>query len=177
MELCYLDTSALAKWYLREPLSEEVEAFLLTLPCGVISSLTRLEMACLLARRRRSGEISPTTEARVTALFEQEIADEHLRMHAVSRLMLRGAIDNIQVSWVKLGPELARRILAAGANDMGGTLMNENISRAAGAPFGQEMTPMQLCRLIRGAGRVPVQRSTTYQILERFDDHDPSHPY
>ena len=98
---------------------------------------------------------------------------EHLHMHAVARLMLNRWIDNIQVSWVKLGPQLAQRILTAGANDMGGTLMNESISRAAGAPHGQEFTPLQMCRLIRGIGRIPVQRNTTYQIIERFDDHDP----
>ncbi len=80
MKLWYLDTSALAKWYLREPLSERVEAFLLTLPYALISSLTILEMACLLARRRRNGEISPEIEARVMALFQQDIADEHLRV-------------------------------------------------------------------------------------------------
>ena len=98
MDLCYLDTSALAKWYLREPLSEQVEAFLVTLPFGVISSLTGLEMACLLARRRRNGEISPTTEARVTACFQQDIADQHLRMveladeHVPEALRLIGSL-------------------------------------------------------------------------------------
>ena len=98
---------------------------------------------------------------------------EHLHLHAVARLMLQGWIDNIQVSWVKLGPRLAQRILTTGANDMGGTLMNENISRAAGAPHGQELTPLQMCRFIREVGRTPVQRNTMYQTLDRFVDHDP----
>lgn len=99
--------------------------------------------------------------------------DEHLKMHAVARLMLAGQIDNIQVSWVKLGPELAQRILNCGANDMGGTLMNESISRAAGAKYGQEITPLEMVEIIRGAGRVPVQRDTLYRPLDVFDDHDP----
>ena len=98
---------------------------------------------------------------------------EHLHIHAVARLMLNRWIDHIQVSWVKLGPRFAQHILAAGANDLGGTLMNENISRAAGAPYGQELTPLQMCQLIRSIGRVPVQRNTVYQILEHFGDHDP----
>ena len=99
--------------------------------------------------------------------------DEHLRMHAVARLMLAGFIDNIQVSWVKLGPQTAQAILACGANDMGGTLMNESISRAAGARHGQEITPLEMVEIIRAAGRVPVQRDTLYRTLEVFDDHDP----
>lgn len=99
--------------------------------------------------------------------------DEHLKMHAVARLMLAGWIDNIQVSWVKLGPQMAQRILASGANDLGGTLMNESISRAAGARHGQEITPLEMVEIIRAAGRVPVQRDTLYRELDVFDDHDP----
>ena len=99
--------------------------------------------------------------------------DEVDKMHAVSRIMLRGWIDNIQVSWTKLGPERARELLSAGVNDMGGTLMNESISRAAGATHGQEMTAKELCDVIRSAGRVPVRRNTLYEILDVFDDHDP----
>ena len=100
-------------------------------------------------------------------------ADESLKMHAVARLMLHGHIDNIQVSWVKLGPEMAIRMLQTGANDLGGTLMNESISRAAGARHGQEVTPAEMVSLIRAAGRTPVQRSTLYDVIEVFDDHDP----
>lgn len=100
-------------------------------------------------------------------------ADESLKMHAVARIMLHGHIDNIQVSWVKLGPEMAVKMLQCGANDLGGTLMNESISRAAGAEHGQEVTPTEMVKLIRAAGRIPVQRSTLYETLEVFDDHDP----
>ncbi|MEM9602690.1 MAG: CofH family radical SAM protein, partial [Pseudomonadota bacterium] len=94
-------------------------------------------------------------------------------MHAVSRIMLSGYIDNIQVSWTKLGAERARDLLAKGVNDVGGTLMNESISRAAGAAHGQEITARELCTLIRSAGRVPVRRNTLYQCQEVFDNHDP----
>ncbi len=98
---------------------------------------------------------------------------ENVRMHAVARLMLAGQIDNIQVSWVKLGPEMARTMLDSGVNDLGGTLMNESISRAAGAGHGQEITPSEMVRIIRSAGRVPVQRNTLYGTIEEFADHDP----
>ncbi|MEM9793973.1 MAG: 5-amino-6-(D-ribitylamino)uracil--L-tyrosine 4-hydroxyphenyl transferase CofH [Pseudomonadota bacterium] len=94
-------------------------------------------------------------------------------MHAVSRIMLHGHIDNIQVSWTKLGAERARQMLSQGVNDLGGTLMNESISRAAGARHGQEITAKELVDLIRSAGRVPVRRNTIYQIIDVFDDHDP----
>ena len=89
---------------------------------------------------------------------------DNLRVHAVARLMLAGWVDNIQASWVKLGPKLAQLMLNAGANDLSGTLMEENISRAAGGR-GQAMLPEQLERLILEIGRVPRQRSTTYDIL------------
>lgn len=98
---------------------------------------------------------------------------ENLRMHAVSRLMLNGWIENVQVSWVKMGPNAAQRILQCGANDLGGTLMNESISRAAGAPYGQEITPAEMCRIIRGAGRIPVQRNTLYEVVRDFEASDP----
>lgn len=98
---------------------------------------------------------------------------ENLKMHAVARLMLAGHIDNIQVSWVKLGPQMAQTMLDCGANDLGGTLMNESISRAAGAKHGQEITPAEMVRIVRAAGRVPVQRNTLYGVIESFEDHDP----
>ncbi|MFC6669890.1 5-amino-6-(D-ribitylamino)uracil--L-tyrosine 4-hydroxyphenyl transferase CofH [Marinobacterium aestuariivivens] len=94
---------------------------------------------------------------------------EHVRMHAVARLMLNGWIDNIQASWVKLGPALAQQMLAAGANDLGGTLMNESISRAAGGEHGQEMRPEDLVRMMREMERKPIRRSTLYRHLESFD--------
>jgi FO synthase len=99
--------------------------------------------------------------------------NENVRMHAVARLMLAGLIDNIQVSWVKLGPETARAMLGCGVNDLGGTLMNESISRAAGARHGQEITPAEMVRIIRSARRIPVQRNTLYEVIEDFSDHDP----
>ena len=87
---------------------------------------------------------------------------ETLLVHAVARLALHPEIANIQASWVKLGPEGTRQALAAGVNDLGGTLMNESISRSAGAAFGQEFPPEQMEELIRSAGRVPRQRTTLY---------------
>jgi FO synthase len=87
---------------------------------------------------------------------------ECLLMHAVARLALHGAVDNIQASWVKMGPERAAELLAAGANDMGGVLMNESITRAAGAAHGQEVCPAEMDRLILDAERMPRQRSTLY---------------
>jgi 7,8-didemethyl-8-hydroxy-5-deazariboflavin synthase CofH subunit len=84
------------------------------------------------------------------------------RVYAVSRLMLRGWIDNLQTSWVKLGTELAQLTLAAGCNDFGGTLMEESITKAAGGDAGEYLPESEICALILGAGRVPVQRTTTY---------------
>ena len=90
---------------------------------------------------------------------------EALKMHAVARIALHGRIRNIQVSWVKLGVEGSKLALRAGANDLGGTLMNENISRAAGAAHGQELTPSEMERLIRSVGRTPVRRTTLYEAV------------
>ena len=87
---------------------------------------------------------------------------EAVLMHAVARLALDPWIPNIQTSWVKMGPDGMRLALAAGANDVGGTLMNESITRAAGAGFGQEMPPERLESVIREAGRSPRQRTTRY---------------
>jgi FO synthase len=87
---------------------------------------------------------------------------ETLLVHAVARLALHPWITNVQASWVKLGPEGSRQALAAGVNDLGGTLMNESISRSAGAEFGQEMPPEAMEALIRSAGRIPRQRTTLY---------------
>ncbi len=87
---------------------------------------------------------------------------EALLMHAVGRIAYRGLIDNIQVSWVKMGREGARQLLRAGANDLGGTLMDENISRAAGAAHGQRMDEEQFREWVEPLGRRLVQRSTLY---------------
>src|ERR671936_704815 len=87
---------------------------------------------------------------------------EAVLMHAVARLVLHPLISNIQASWVKMGPDGVKACLHAGVNDLGGTLMNESISRAAGATHGQEMTPAMIEALIRSAGRTPRQRTTVY---------------
>jgi FO synthase len=91
--------------------------------------------------------------------------EETLKMHAVARIALHGYIPNIQVSWVKLGIEGSKLALHAGANDLGGTLMNENISRAAGASHGQELDAAQMEDLIRSIGRIPRRRTTLYDTV------------
>ncbi|MCJ7720567.1 MAG: 5-amino-6-(D-ribitylamino)uracil--L-tyrosine 4-hydroxyphenyl transferase CofH [Candidatus Hadarchaeum sp.] len=93
---------------------------------------------------------------------------DNIRVHAVARLMLAGYIDNIQTSWVKLGPKVAQMMLNVGANDLGGTLLEENISRAAGARI-QMMAPRELERLIKEIGRIPRQRTTTYGTPQMGD--------
>ncbi len=90
---------------------------------------------------------------------------ETLLMHAVARLALHPHITNIQASWVKLGADGVRACLDAGVNDLGGTLMNESISRAAGASHGQEFTVAGMRRLITAAGRIPQQRTTCYAAV------------
>jgi len=113
-----------------------------------------------------------------TILFHQGLSRpgptlaEHLKIHALARLMLAGSIDNIQVSWVKLNRRLSQLCLHAGANDYGGTLMEENISREAGATAGQYTHPEEFQALIREIGRIPAERNTTYsriQIKAPFD--------
>jgi FO synthase len=103
-----------------------------------------------------------------TLLFHQGIARpgptlaEHLKIHALARVLLAGAINNIQVSWVKLNRSLSQLCLQAGANDYGGTLMEENISREAGATAGQYTSPEDFQALILEAGRIPAERNTIY---------------
>lgn len=92
-----------------------------------------------------------------------------VKMYAVSRLMLNNHIKNIQVSWVKESQKFSQYCLNAGANDFGGTLMNESISTAAGASHGQLVRPVEFRNMIREMGRIPAERSTTYKILKRFD--------
>ena len=99
--------------------------------------------------------------------------DEIKRMHAIARIMLSGWIDNIQVSWTKLGPKIAQEMLSLGVNDLGGTLMNESISRSSGSEFGQEITASEMVKIIRHAGKIPMQRNTTYHITQNFDNCDP----
>jgi len=105
-----------------------------------------------------------------------EVAPEDvLRMYAVARLMLNRSIPNIQAAWVKQGPPLAQQCLRAGANDFGGTLMNESISTSAGAAHGQFLHPAEIRSWIRAAGRTPIQRSTTYKTLRVFEE-EPTEP-
>ncbi len=100
--------------------------------------------------------------------------EEHLRVHALARVLLHGAIKNLQVSWVKLGFETSLACLQAGANDFSGTLMEESISKAAGATFGEYVSPEEFRTRIRSIGRVPAERTTTYKIRRIFDEpeHD-----
>jgi len=93
--------------------------------------------------------------------------DEAVLIHSVSRVAFDGLIDNIQASWVKLGLDGGARLLDAGCNDLGGTLMGEIITRSAGAEHGQEVTPDQFVEVIESVGRVPALRNTTYEILDR----------
>ena len=103
-------------------------------------------------------------KARPGATFE-----ESRRMHAIARVLLNGVIHNVQVSWVKLGIEASQVILRGGANDFGGTLMEETISRMAGAEWGIRKEPHELEKAIRDIGRIPIQRTTTYERLPRKD--------
>src|SRR5579864_749739 len=107
-----------------------------------------------------------------TLLFHQGLSRpgptlaEHLKIHALARLMLAGSINNVQVSWVKLDRKLSQLCLQAGANDYGGTLMEENISREAGATAGQYTSPENFQSLIREIGRIPAERNTTYSRIQ-----------
>jgi len=101
-----------------------------------------------------------------------------VKMHAIARLALGRDVLNIQVSWVKEGLEVAKACLCAGANDLGGTLMNESISSSAGAKNGELMRPGELRAAIRAVGFIPAQRDTLYRVLRQFDDpaEDPVDP-
>jgi 5-amino-6-(D-ribitylamino)uracil---L-tyrosine 4-hydroxyphenyl transferase len=112
--------------------------------------------------------------------------NEVLMMHAVARIALNRHINNIQVSWVKEGLRMSQVLLGAGANDFGGTLINESISTAAGSSYGQILKPKEIRSAIRSAGKIPAQRSTSYRLLKTYeggenddsgsllDDTDPS---
>jgi 5-amino-6-(D-ribitylamino)uracil---L-tyrosine 4-hydroxyphenyl transferase len=136
---------------LRE-LQKETRGFTEFVPLGFIHSQTRLF---------RSGH------ARAGHSIHED-----LTVHALARVLLHGYIPNIQVSWVKMGFDLSLACLGAGANDFSGTLMEESISKAAGANFGESVTPGELRAMIRTIGRVPAERSTTYKILKVFDRSD-----
>ncbi|HXX00114.1 MAG TPA: 5-amino-6-(D-ribitylamino)uracil--L-tyrosine 4-hydroxyphenyl transferase CofH [Candidatus Acidoferrales bacterium] len=121
-------------------------------PLGFIHSQTRLFRA---GRARAGSSLA-----------------EHLLVHALARLLLNGHISNIQVSWVKLGFERALACLEAGANDFGGTLMEESISKSAGANFGESVLAGELRALIRTIDRTPAERTTTYKIRRVFKHAD-----
>ena len=93
-----------------------------------------------------------------------------IKMHAIARIMLNNWIPNIQASWVKEGPRMSQLLLTAGVNDLGGTLINESISTAAGAQHGQLMRPSEFRQMIREAGRIPAERYTTYKTRRVFSD-------
>ncbi len=95
-----------------------------------------------------------------------------VKVHAIARIMLNNWIPNIQASWVKEGSRVSQLLLNAGVNDLGGTLINESISTSAGAQHGQLMRPAEFRQMIREAGRIPVERYTTYAPRRVFDDSD-----
>jgi len=97
---------------------------------------------------------------------------EVIKMHAIARIMLNNWIPNIQASWVKEGARMSQLLLTAGVNDLGGTLINESISTAAGAQHGQLMRPSEFRQMIRQAGRIPAERYTTYKTRRVFSDTD-----
>jgi FO synthase subunit 2 len=97
---------------------------------------------------------------------------EVVKMHAVARLMLGATFRNIQASWVKEGPKMAQYLLSCGANDLGGTLINESISTSAGSLYGQLVPPRELRRLVRDIGRTPAERTSIYGIRRMFEAVD-----
>ena len=136
---------------LRE-IQRETGGFTEFVPLGFIHSKTRLF---------RKGH------ARAGSSFEEDLI-----VHALARLLLNRDIPNLQVSWVKLGFPGALACLQAGANDFSGTLMEESISKAAGADYGESVTPGELRAMIRSIGRIPAERSTTYSTRRVFDVPD-----
>ena len=96
--------------------------------------------------------------------------DEVILMHALARIYFHNTIDNIQASWVKLGHDGAKVLLRSGVNDLGGTLINENISRASGANHGQETTDTEFINLIKDAGKVPYLRNTLYTSFKNLEE-------
>jgi FO synthase len=151
--MMYGHTESEAHWLrhlilLRE-LQKETGGFTEFVPLGFVHEFTQLY---------RSGDARPGPTV-----------EEHLKVHALSRLMLNGWIENIQVSWVKMSLEVTQACLRAGANDYGGTLMEENISRLSGATSGQYLAPQELRRRIRELGRIPAERNTLYRILKVYD--------
>ncbi|MBL7002154.1 MAG: 5-amino-6-(D-ribitylamino)uracil--L-tyrosine 4-hydroxyphenyl transferase CofH [Nitrosopumilus sp.] len=93
-----------------------------------------------------------------------------LLTHAIARIMLNNSIDNIQMSWVKEGQKMSQLLLMWGANDFGGTLINESISTSAGSEHGQLLKPKEIRRMVKEIGRIPAERNTEYEILKKFDN-------
>ena len=108
--------------------------------------------------------IAGTTELGSLSVKGLTLVDQ-LKTHALARIILHKSVRNIQASWVKLGPETVKILLSHGVNDLGGTLMEENISRSAGSAFGEYMAPEVFEGIIRSAGRVPKQRTTLYEVV------------
>jgi len=131
-------------------IQKETGGFTEFVPLGFVHEFTQLY---------RSGDARPGPTR-----------DEHLKVHALSRLMLQRWIDNIQVSWVKMTREMAQECFLAGANDYGGTLMDENISRLAGATSGEYLSPEEFQSRIRELSRIPAERTTLYRIVKRFSE-------
>lgn len=136
-------------------IQKETGGFTEFVPLGFVHEFTQLY---------RSGDARPGATR-----------DEHLKVHALSRLMLQGWIDNIQVSWVKMSREMAQECFRAGANDYGGTLMNENISRLAGATSGEYLSPEEFQLRIRELGRTPAERTTLYKIVSMYGKDNRDH--
>jgi 7,8-didemethyl-8-hydroxy-5-deazariboflavin synthase CofH subunit len=136
-------------------IQKETHGFTEFVPLGFIWENTALY---------RDGQVSPTPKG---------LRD--LRLYAMSRLFFRGQIDNLQTSWVKLGHRLAQLTLRAGCNDFGGTLMEESISREAGADAGEYTSVEEIEALVRGIGRVPVQRTTLYGRIGADGVAEPHH--
>ena len=101
--------------------------------------------------------------------------DYVFKLHAIARLFFKNYIKNIQVSWPKIGLDAAKNSLNLGVNDLGGTLIEENISRESGSEYGQSLTPQEFNDAILSVGKIPVQRTTNYQIIEQ-NDPDFRHP-
>jgi len=95
-----------------------------------------------------------------------------LLTHAIARIMLNNYIDNIQMSWVKEGQKMSQLLLMWGANDFGGTLINESISTSAGSEYGQLLRPKEIRRMVKEIGRIPAERNTEYKILKKFEDEN-----
>ncbi len=154
--MMYGHTETRAHWVrhmlLLRDIQKDTGGFTEFVPLGFIHSETRLF--------QKGG-------ARAGASFAEDLI-----VHALARLLLNNHIPNLQVSWVKLGFEGALACLEAGANDFSGTLMEESISKAAGADYGESVLPGELRAMIRSIGRVPAERYTTYEIRRRFDTPD-----